>query len=177
MLPISRIGQPARWGSPLFFGQLELEPIFHGARIENRLEKWWACQRDNGQSSWCLPHLATGCYDIVVLTPSQHISLAVCKDFKGVKWSELDPKKKEDIFQEIKDAMRKSKLPAVDDQGIEWRVSSVLPSLRHMQRCMHIYSVQYSFLLIQLQLQIVSKIGRIWLGQNSPMWVRCCEYA
>ena len=65
--------------------------------------------------------------------------------------------------------MRKSKLPAVDDQGIEWRVSSVLPSLRHMQRCMHIYSVQYSFLLIQLQLQIVSKIGRIWLGQNSPM--------
>ncbi|CAN9137604.1 unnamed protein product [Alternaria alternata] len=63
-----------------------------------------------------------------------HISLAVCKDFKGVKWSELDPKKKEDIFQEIKDAMRKSKLPAVDDQGIEWRVSSVLPSLRHMQR-------------------------------------------
>ncbi|KAF7673813.1 hypothetical protein GT037_008428 [Alternaria burnsii] len=63
-----------------------------------------------------------------------HISLAICKDFKGVKWSELDPKKKDDIFQEIKDAMRKSKLPAIDDQGIEWRVSSVLPSLRHMQR-------------------------------------------
>ncbi|KAL1801458.1 hypothetical protein ACET3X_001800 [Alternaria dauci] len=62
------------------------------------------------------------------------VSLEVCKDYSHTNLSDLDPMEKERIVRRIKDSAQKHKLPALDDEGIKWRVSKVLPELRHMQR-------------------------------------------
>jgi hypothetical protein len=54
---------------------------------------------------------------------------------------ELTGKEKEQLIQKIRDAVQKEGLPAVDDEGIEWRMSKVLPELRFYQRCMHTFRI------------------------------------
>jgi len=73
----------------------------------------------------------------MVLTFSQRVSLAVCKDFTRSTLTELTAKEKEYLIQTIRESVVKEGLPPVDDEGIEWRVSKVLPELRHYQRCMY----------------------------------------
>jgi hypothetical protein len=77
----------------------------------------------------------------MVLTLSQRVSLAVCKDSRRARLGELTGKEKEQLIQKIRDAVQKEGLPAVDDEGIEWRMSKVLPELRFYQRCMHTFCI------------------------------------
>jgi hypothetical protein len=116
-----------------------------------------------------MPRPKTCCDGLVVLTPSQRVSLAVCKDFTRAKLKDLNPTEKEYLIQKIRDSAQKEGLPILDDEGIEWRVSKVLPELRHYQRCTHIYIMQHDLVLIGSQLQISTKLGRRWLGERSLM--------
>ncbi|KAI4950121.1 hypothetical protein J4E91_004777 [Alternaria rosae] len=61
-------------------------------------------------------------------------NLPVCKDFTRATLTELSPKEKEYLTQTIRESVMKEGLPPVDDEGIEWRVSKILPELRHYQR-------------------------------------------
>ena len=72
-----------------------------------------------------------------MLTLSERVSIAVCKDFSRSTLTELTAKEKEYLIQTIRESVVKEGLPPVDDEGIEWRVSKVLPELRHYQRCIH----------------------------------------
>ena len=107
-----------------------------------------------------MPSLTTCCGDIVVLTLSQRVSLAVCKEFPRAFWGDLNPAEKQYLTQKIRDSVQEEGLPVLDDKGIEWRVSKVLPELRHYTRCMHIHSMQHDSVLIDPQLQISTELGK-----------------
>ncbi|CAG5140670.1 uncharacterized protein ALTATR162_LOCUS759 [Alternaria atra] len=62
------------------------------------------------------------------------VSLAVCKEFPRAFWGDLNPAEKQYLTQKIRDSVQEEGLPVLDDKGIEWRVSKVLPELRHYTR-------------------------------------------
>ncbi|KAG9189023.1 hypothetical protein G6011_05891 [Alternaria panax] len=62
------------------------------------------------------------------------VSLEVCKDFTRAKLKDLTPGEKEYLIQKIRESVQEEGLPALDDGGIEWRLSKVLPELRFYQR-------------------------------------------
>ncbi|CAE6995516.1 hypothetical protein PTTW11_00120 [Pyrenophora teres f. teres] len=62
------------------------------------------------------------------------VSLEVCKDYAGYKLSDISEDEKIRMKMRIKDGMRKKRLPKIDDEALEWRVSKCLPELRVKNR-------------------------------------------
>ncbi|KAG9388277.1 hypothetical protein A1F94_001169 [Pyrenophora tritici-repentis] len=62
------------------------------------------------------------------------ISLEVCKDHAGSKLSEISEEDKMKMKTRIKDGMRKKRLPRIDNEALEWRISKCLPELRVKNR-------------------------------------------
>jgi len=64
----------------------------------------------------------------------QQVTLKVCEDYAGAKLSDISQEEKIKMRMRIKDDMRKKRLPRIDDEAIEWRISKCLPELRVKKR-------------------------------------------